>query len=304
MLPNLAPGEEVVAVDTRAADIGDIVVFVHPDRRDFWLVKRMAPPPEPIGRNEAWVLSDNPDVTLSDSRTFGPVRRDSLWPVVERLDEDSFTQGCCLLAEEDEALRDILDEHGSPDFWERPAGFATLTLLILEQQVSLESGAAMYRRLLDETGGVTAPSIANLGESALRRLGVTRQKTRYLLGLAERVLADELALERLSQIPYEEARPELLSLHGVGPWTADAYLLSAVRHPNVFPVGDRALQVGTAEAMGIPVIPDEGELELISEPWRPIRAVAARIIWHGYLCRRGRVEPESPGLDDTPSSGA
>jgi DNA-3-methyladenine glycosylase II len=81
---------------------------------------------------------------------------------------------------------------------------------------------------------------------------------------------------------------------GIGPWTADAYLLSALGFPDVFPVGDRALQVGTGEVLGMSSVPDEEELEIVSAPWRPIRAAAARVIWHAYLKRRGRVEPLDP----------
>jgi DNA-3-methyladenine glycosylase II len=183
---------------------------------------------------------------------------------------------------------------GVPEFWHRSPGFSTLVLLILEQQVSLESGAAMFRRLLGELGPVTAPSLLNTGEAGLRALGVTRQKTGYLLGLSTEVIEGDLDLEGLADMSVQDARDRLLRLHGIGRWTADAYLLSALRHPDVFPVGDRALQVGAAETLGLKTPPDEGALEILAEPWRPIRAVAARLIWHDYLTRRGRTEPELP----------
>jgi DNA-3-methyladenine glycosylase II len=81
-------------------------------------------------------------------------------------------------------------------------------------------------------------------------------------------------------------------MRGVGAWTADAYLLSAQRRPDVFPVGDRALQVGVAEALGLSEVPGGEQLLILAEPWRPVRAVAARLLWHAYLMRRGRGEPE------------
>ena len=95
-------------------------------------------------------------------------------------------------------------------------------------------------------------------------------------------------------LPLSEARHTLLGVKGIGPWTADVYLLSALRFPDVFPLGDRALQVGTGEVLDMITVPDRDELELLSLPWRPIRAAAARIIWHAYLATRGRVEPPDP----------
>lgn len=294
MRPNLAPGDEVVATDSREPSAGDVVVFNHPDRDDFWMVKRVTDPPVPIDSDQVWVMSDNRDATRSDSRTFGPLPRKSMWTVVERLDPTSFQEACVLLGEEDEALRAVLDEYGIPEFWAREPGFPTLVWLILEQQVSLESGAAMFRRLHQAAGAMTPRALVSLGGEAMRSIGVTRQKTGYLLGLANEVLEGELDLDELMLLSEEEARTALTKIRGIGAWTADAYLLSAVRHPDVFPVGDRALQVGTGEALGMSSVPHPGELEILSMPWKPIRAAAARLIWHAYLIRRGRTEPTDP----------
>lgn len=294
MRPTLPPGVEVVATDSREAAIGDIVVLPHPDRENFWLVKRMSPPPYPIDRDKAWVLSDNSHVTKADSRSFGPVALSSLLPVVERLDVHTFVEACALLASEDAAIATALDRFGVPPFWERRPGFATLAWLICEQQVSLESGAAIFARLQRHTGTVTPETLAGLGLDGMRSLGLTRQKSAYLEALARSVLDGSLRLDLLETMAPVDARALLLQMTGVGPWTADAYLLSALRLPDIFPVGDRALQVGTAEVFGLASVPDEEELTLIGESWRPIRAAAARIIWHAYLTRRGRVEPPDP----------
>ena len=296
MRPNLSPGDEVVAVDSRRPAPGDVVAFAHPRRTDFWLIKRVADPPEPVAIDHVWVLSDNADATRSDSRTLGALPIDIMWTVVDRLDSASFAQACELLAGEDEALSQVLERHGLPDFWARDPGFATLVWLILEQQVSLESGAAMYERLYELAGAVTPENVSDVGIGEMREIGITRQKATYLSGLAAAVLDGSLDIEALDSLPLPEAREVLLDIKGIGPWTADAYLLSALRHPDVFPVGDRALQVGTAEALGMADTPDPEELEIVSESWKPIRAAAARIIWHGYLADRGRVEPTDPTL--------
>ena len=289
MIPTLHPGQEVVAVSTRRAEPGNLVVFEHPDRGDFWLIKRLS-------REDGWVVSDNAAAGDSDSRALGPIPVDRLWPVVDRLDEETFALAADLLADEDEHLARVIDRWGLPQFWQRQPGFKTLVLLILEQQVSLESGAAMYRRLATLVGDMTPERVLAAGVDELRSIGVTRQKTTYLVELARRILEGELDLDTLEEVPVAEARSTLVGLRGIGPWTADAYLLSASRRPDMWPVGDRALQVGAGELMGMTAVPDQVQLEILGEPWRPIRAVAARLIWHAYLCERGRVEPPNPTL--------
>jgi len=289
MLPTLQPDQEVVAVSTRLPEPGNLVVFKHPILKDFWLIKRLVD-------NEGTVSSDNSADSSHDSGELGPVPLSELWPVVERLDADTFRLACELLISEDPHLATVADRWGIPEFWNRSPGFETLVLLILEQQVSLESGAAMYARLARLTGRVSPSNVLAAGEHRLRSIGVTRQKTGYLLELARRILDDGLDLAALEDEPEALARRELLSIKGIGPWTADAYLLSASRRPDMWPVGDRALQVGSAEVLGLSSIPDEAGLEIIGEPWRPIRAVAARLIWHTYLSERGRVEPPDATL--------
>jgi len=289
MTPTLQPGQEVVATSTRRAEPGNLVVFEHPGRDGFWLIKRLTD-------ETGWVSSDNEELGDTDSRTLGRLPLDALMPVIDRLDEETFVLAAQLLADEDEHLGRLVQRWGLPEFWHRRPGFQTLVLLILEQQVSLESGAAMYRRLAGLVGEVTPETVAGVGEGPLRSIGVTRQKTGYLLELARRVMEGKLDLERLEAHPVGEARATLLAIKGIGPWTADAYLLSASRRPDMWPVGDRALQVGAGETLGMRTIPDEAQLEILGEPWRPMRAVAARLIWHAYLSERGRVEPPNPTL--------
>lgn len=297
MTPTLQPGQEVVAVSTRRPEPGNLVVFEHPQRADFWLIKRLAD-------DSGWVVSDNESHSDSDSRTLGRVPLDRLMPVVDRLDEHTFGLAVELLTAEDESLAEVVDRWGVPEFWHRQPGFPTLVLLIMEQQVSLESGAAMYRRLRDLVGAVEPAAVLAAGPDRLRSIGVTRQKTEYLLGLSRLLVEGALDLDELESRPPAEARASLLAIKGIGPWTADAYLLSASRRPDMWPVGDRALQVGAGEALGMGAIPDQDELEIIGEPWRPIRAAAARLIWHSYLSRRGRVEPADPTFAHEAGTGA
>ncbi len=301
MRPTLAPGDEFVVTGSRQAAVGDVVALPHPTREDFWLVKRVGAGPgeqvdggRQLGSDEAWVVSDNPGVSGGDSRSFGSVPIATLRPMVQNLDETTFREAVDLLVSEESAFATVIEEHGRPPFWSRPAGFSTLVWLIMEQQVSLESGAAMYRRLHGLLGAVTPETVAGSSESALRGIGVTRQKTAYLLELGQSVAGGDLDLDALAGMPLSEARDSLLGVKGIGPWTADVYLLSALRFPDVFPLGDRALQVGVGEVLGMTSAPDGDELELLSLPWSPIRAAAARIIWHAYLGSRGRAEPPDP----------
>lgn len=294
MRPTLAPGDEVVTTDSREPGVGDLVVFLHPGRDDFWMIKRVVDPPGPIAGNELWVLSENHEATLADSRSLGPIPAGSAVKVVDRLDAHTFEEACGLLASEDAAIAEAIGRFGIPEFWQRDPGLGSLVLLILEQQVSLESGAAMYRRLANATGGVTVESLEELGVDGMRSIGITRQKSGYLHTLAGLVSSGEFDIDSLETDAWPMAREKLLALNGVGPWTADAYLLSALRFPDMFPIGDRALQVGAGEVLGMGSTPDESQLEVLGKPWRPVRAAAARIIWHSYLSERGRVEPPSP----------
>lgn len=177
---------------------------------------------------------------------------------------------------------------GKPPSFRRPPTFASLVLLILEQQVSLSSAAATYRRL-ETLGPVQPETIAARGNEVLRSAGITRQKTRYLRELATAVLEDRLPLEQLGKLPDDEVRRQLLAIPGIGPWTADVFLLACLQRPDIWPVGDRALQVGAAEALGLDTVPDTDLLQEIGERWRPHRSAAARILWHGYLESRGRL---------------
>lgn len=215
---------------------------------------------------------------------------------MDLLDDASFVAAGRELADRDPEMAAIVAEHGIPDFWHRPPGFATLALLIVEQQVSLASARAVFERLVRSLGGVSPETVARAGAGVLAAAGLTRQKQRYLVDLAGAILTAELDLETVDRAPDESAREMLLSRRGIGPWTADVYLLSALRRPDIWPVGDRALQVGAGERFASGLVPSTDELAELGERWRPFRSVAARLIWHDYLQRRGRRETQFTGL--------
>lgn len=194
------------------------------------------------------------------------------------------------LAATDSSLAAALDRFGEPDFWHRQPGFATLVLFILEQQVSLASGAAAFNRLRARVGEVTPEAVLTPNDEELRADGFSRQKTRYVRELAKAVLDGRIDLASLESSSDDAVRRELIGLVGIGPWTADVYLLSCLRRPDIWPVLDRALQVATGEVLGLETIPDPTVLLDLGERWRPHRSTAARLMWHSYLAKRGRRE--------------
>ncbi len=183
----------------------------------------------------------------------------------------------------------VLERHGPPPLWPREPGFATLALLMLEQQVSLAQARAMYARI-EAAGGVSVKNVAKLGEAGLRSLGVTRQKSAYLSRLAAQLQAGALDLDALRSQPDEAAIEALDALHGVGPWTAHCYLLFALRRPDVFPAADLALMEAVRRLWTLRERPTPEQLARRARAWSPHRATAARLLWHYYLKKRQMVE--------------
>jgi DNA-3-methyladenine glycosylase II len=194
------------------------------------------------------------------------------------------------VAAADPHLTAEVEAHGIPDKWTRPPGFPSLVLLILEQQVSLASAAAAFARIAARTGRIRPEALLATTPEELRLDGVSRQKDRYLRALSNAVLDGTLDLGRLHTQDDTDVERQLTALPGIGTWTANAYLLACLDRPDVWPVGDRALQVAVAESLALATIPTPAELEVIGERWRPHRSTAARLLWHGYLARRGRRE--------------
>lgn len=186
----------------------------------------------------------------------------------------------------DPDLRAVVRRWGAPPLWGRRPGFVTLLRIILEQQVSLASAKAMYLRLRGHLGVVTPGTVAELGASGLRDLGFTRQKAAYCQGLALELAEGRLDLRSLHARDDATVRSALIRLHGVGPWSADIYLLMALRRPDVWPTGDLALAQAMREVKRLRSRPSPQRQEQVAAGWAPWRAVAARILWHHYLSVR------------------
>jgi DNA-3-methyladenine glycosylase II len=203
-----------------------------------------------------------------------------------RLQRASLLSAVRHLGRSDPRLGRLVARYGPPPLWARRPGYASLLRIILEQQVSLASARALYRRLELRLGRVEPAGVLAFGTTGLQGLGFTRQKAGYACGVAEAIVSERLLLRSLGRCDDEAAAARLVALRGVGPWTAAIYLLMALRRPDVWPPGDLALHKALARLSGADRLPTSDEAARIADRWRPYRAVAARILWHGYLSDR------------------
>jgi len=204
------------------------------------------------------------------------------------LTEETLALAVGELAARDPDLAGIVERFGPPPMWDRPAGFATLVHIMLEQQVSLASAQAAFDRLCAAVDPLTPDGFLALDDTRLLAIGFSRQKTRYVRDLSQAVASGTLDLDGLARFSDADARDKLVALTGIGPWTASIYLLMVLRRPDVWPASDMALAAAVAEVKGLDRRPDPDLMEALAAPWRPWRSVAARLFWHDYLSRRGR----------------
>jgi len=170
--------------------------------------------------------------------------------------------------------------------WGRQPGFTTLLRIVLEQQVSLISARSMYERLRANIDPFDTATFIERGELYLRSLGMTRQKAHYAVQVAQAFRNGDL--KSISKLNDEEAHATLTRIKGVGPWTANIYLLMALRRPDIWPDGDIALATAAMKIWGMKQRPSFVKLARMAEAWRPYRSVAARMLWQYYLAERDR----------------
>lgn len=206
------------------------------------------------------------------------------------LNEKRLAEATNSVAMIDKDLARILADHGTPPLWAREPGFITLLRIILEQQVSLVSADAMYRRLVTKISPLTPPAVLAAGAPFLCSFGITRQKATYFINVAESIHSGGLDLEELGKLSDESAIAKLTSVKGIGPWTARIYLLMALCRPDVWPVGDIALATAFKNLKGLRERPTQPELSEIARVWSPYRATAARMLWHYYLSEKSNRE--------------
>lgn len=200
-----------------------------------------------------------------------------------RLDGALLEEGVAALAAVDADLAALAARFGTPPLWLREPGFPTLLHLILEQQISLAAARAMFERLKAACTPLTPAGFLTLDDDTLRVCGFSRQKQRYARALAHDLAAGALNLDALRQMDDATAHARLVALHGIGRWTANVYLLMALGRPDAWPAGDLGIVVALQRVKRLDARPSEREAEAIAAPWRPWRAVAARLLWSEYL---------------------
>jgi DNA-3-methyladenine glycosylase II len=164
----------------------------------------------------------------------------------------------------------------------RPAEhYGALVRAITGQQLSVKAAAAIFGRLQERFGGrpPTPEELLTADPEDLRTVGMSQAKVRSLRSLAEHVLDGRLELDALHELPDETVHDELTAVTGIGPWTADMFLLFHLGRPDVLPVGDLGVRRGAERLFGLPGLPSADELTALAEPWRPWRSAGARYLW-------------------------
>lgn len=170
-----------------------------------------------------------------------------------------------------------------PAFWRRTPTFGTITLLVLEQQVSLASARAAFIKLKESIGEVEPERFLKLDADQLREIGFSRQKAGYVRGIAELIVAGGLDLEAISRLDGGDAIDTLTEVRGIGVWTASCFALFVNGANDIWPSGDRALYVSMRSVFDLDDVPSRDVADAMADEWRPYRSIAAKMLWHDYL---------------------
>ncbi len=170
----------------------------------------------------------------------------------------------------------------------RPAGFGALAEIVISQLVSKASANAINERMISLIRPLTPQQFIDAGESVWRKIGLSHPKQNALLAVSRAILQNELNLAAIGTMKQDHAITHLTAIKGVGPWTAQVYLLFCVGHADIFPAGDVALREAVRSIFDQPKRPTIEELEIIAHQWAPLRGVAARLLWAYYAACKGR----------------
>ena len=180
----------------------------------------------------------------------------------------------------------IKDKYGIPPNWQRPEGFVSLSKIILEQQVSLASAEAHFKKLNNYLDEFSPSEILKLTDEEMRACQISRQKAKYLRALSQAIVNKELNFDSLSRLNPIEVRKILTSIKGIGEWTTDIYLMFCLQTKDIFPLGDIALITTIKELTKVKT--KSGVIRL-TQKWKPYRSLAAYFLWFYYLKKRNRI---------------
>ncbi|WP_201835148.1 DNA-3-methyladenine glycosylase family protein [Microvirga zambiensis] len=197
-------------------------------------------------------------------------------------------RGLDALTEADPVMARLAASGIMPQLRKRPPGFEGLAWIVVGQQVSTASATAIWNRLRQRLEPATPEALLRLSDEDLRMAGLSAGKIRTLRAVATEIAEERLPLDRLHDLPADEAHNLLTRVKGIGPWTADVYLLFCLGHPDAFPSGDLAVQEAARLAYGLEQRPDAKALTALAESWRPWRGVAAKVLWAYYRAVKAR----------------
>ena len=189
------------------------------------------------------------------------------------------------LSEKDAIFNLIIEKYGLPAIPKRPQGFETLVLLILEQQVSIDSAKATFLKLKTKQPNFIPESLLSFSDNEFRNSGVSRQKTSYIKALSHSILNKDIDLDSLATKSSDQVREELIKIKGIGHWTIDIYLMFSLQAADIIPLGDIAVVNTIKELLDIH---DKQKMENYVSKWSPHKSVATYLLWHYYLGKRNR----------------
>ena len=202
--------------------------------------------------------------------------------------EAALERGVRALVRADPVMKRVVALGARPPLRKRDPGFEGLAGIIVSQQLSTASAGAIWARLKTRFPALSPEDIAHASDADLRAAGLSAPKTRTLRAIAAAIGEGALPLDSLGDLGADEAHALLTGVKGIGPWTADIYLLFCLGHADAFPAGDLALQEAARLAYGLDTRPTNKELVALAERWRPWRGVAAKVLWAYYCIAKSR----------------
>src|SRR5689334_14180668 len=209
--------------------------------------------------------------------------------------DDDLRAGLAQLVAADPRLKPVAEKAGAFNLRRREPGFPGLCAIVCGQQLSTASAAAIRSRLFAAFDPFHHDTLRRARTERLKRLGLSAPKIKSIREIARAVARNRIDLTAVGNMDADEAHSALTALHGVGPWTADIYLLFCLGHADAFPAGDLAVQESARIALGLRKRPDAKALTKIAETWRPWRGVAAHLLWAYYhVVKKRDVVPVQP----------
>ena len=192
----------------------------------------------------------------------------------------TLSEGARELCTRDEDLARIVNEIGLPGLRSRAPGYNAILNIICGQQISTSAARAIGERLARIENPMTHNTALKIGADRLRSAGLSAPKVEYALGIARAIESGEFSFRKVARMPDDEAIEEMIKLKGIGRWSAEVYLLFALRRPDLWPAGDLGIIKGYTHLKGLKEYPDRENLIKIGETWKPWRSVASRLLWH------------------------